>query len=275
MVEALRCSEGSLSRSADHIVVTTASLAGEVRDAAGKEFEGEIDVVPNYVDCDVFRPSDLVEDLEKELTVVSVGRLSAEKNYRELIEAVASLAGVRLEICGTGPDRDALQALATELQVELLLPGRVPQSSVAELLRRAVVYVQCSLSEGHPKGVLEAMASGLAVVVPRRPGFADCIEDGHTGLVYEGGSSGLRRCIVQLMENPELRRTLGWNARKWALARVDLGRVAELEYQAMEVAATKTRRTRRGERWTRDRKILSQLRWTFRRSFSLARKASS
>ena len=98
--------------------------------------------------------------------ILSVGRLSEQKNHGLLLRAAARLRDRpwRLRICGTGPDGDSLRALADELGIgsRLELPGFIADP-VPEYLS-ATVMVLSSRWEGLPATLLEAIACGCPVL---------------------------------------------------------------------------------------------------------------
>ena len=72
------------------------------------------------------------------------------------------------------------------------------------------IFVLPSLMEGMPLVLLEAMASGLAVVTTESSGMTDLVEDSHDGLlVIPGDAESLAAAIVRLCRDPQLRQVLG------------------------------------------------------------------
>jgi glycosyltransferase involved in cell wall biosynthesis len=112
--------------------------------------------------------------------ILSIGRLSQQKNHALLLRAAARLGDQpwRLRICGTGPEEDALRALADELGIgdRLELPGFV-SDPVSEYLE-ATVMALSSAWEGLPATVLEAIACGCPVVsTASSPGLVDLLRE--------------------------------------------------------------------------------------------------
>jgi glycosyltransferase involved in cell wall biosynthesis len=104
------------------------------------------------------------------LHLVTVGRLSEEKNIQAIIQA---LPGIRihhpevvLEIAGEGDYRPVLEKLVVDLglQEQVVFHGNVSHEAVLAILSRSHLFVFPSLREGFPKAVLEAMACGLPVI---------------------------------------------------------------------------------------------------------------
>ncbi|MEM8883289.1 MAG: glycosyltransferase [Planctomycetota bacterium] len=159
-------------------------------------------VVPNGVDADLFRPverdvarSDLGIDADTPL-IVSVGRLSREKGYELIFDAMARLDGsggprTHLAIVGKrGKDRayeDELevQARALGLQDRVHLPGPAPQADLSKWFSAADVSCLASTREGWPNVILESLASGCPVVAARVGGVPEVLTDPAVGLVFD------------------------------------------------------------------------------------------
>ncbi|HEV2620737.1 MAG TPA: glycosyltransferase [Frateuria sp.] len=145
--------------------------------------------------------------------VLSIGRLSAQKAYDRLIRIHASLrnkgAPHHLVILGEGPERVRLQALAAALRVSdsIFLPGHV--SNPQPWLSAATVFALCSLYEGLPLVLIEALQAGLPVAAMACPaGPREILDDGETGiLVPADDETALESAITRLLTNPALRAT--------------------------------------------------------------------
>ena len=126
------------------------------------------------------------------LTVVAVGRLSAQKAYPRLIRAVERIReelDVRLIILGEGEERANLEAMvrAAQLSEVVDLPGFV--ANPFPFMRRASAYVLSSDWEGFPFVLVEASRAGAAVVATDCPfGPDEIIEHGKSGLLVPPGS---------------------------------------------------------------------------------------
>lgn len=115
-------------------------------------------------------------------SVISVGRLSREKDHATLIRAFARVAAadpeVRLVILGDGPMRYELEALVTELGLEerISLPGFMDNPFA--WMSRARLFVLSSRFEGFGNVIIEALAAGCPVVSTDCPGGPRMILDG-------------------------------------------------------------------------------------------------
>ncbi|MFB3853287.1 MAG: glycosyltransferase family 4 protein [Vicinamibacterales bacterium] len=108
--------------------------------------------------------------------LVNVKRLHPLGGQRHLIEALpavrACVPGTQLVICGTGPLREELEAVARKAKVEeaVRFTGLVDNSAVALHDQAADVFVLPSLLEACPTVALEALACGTPVVSTDNPG---------------------------------------------------------------------------------------------------------
>ncbi len=163
-----------------------------------------IDILPNGVDAVRFAPG----TARSPFSLLFVGRLIERKSVHHLIEAVAQLskgqAGVRLIVAGDGPERMRLQALAErrglEAGVEFL--GHLPKDRLAEVYRDASVLVVPSETEALGNVVLEAMASGLAVITTRT-GASELI-DGNGQVIEAPSPASICAAVERYLSDPEL-----------------------------------------------------------------------
>ena len=175
--------------------------------------DAKMHLIPNAVDCARFACTRGNAPLVR---VVFVGRHVKVKGIDVLLRAWALVRRpdcVRLVLAGNGPERSALQALAHALGLDEVVefPGNV--DDVPGLLAEAGLYVQASHQEGLPNAVLEAMASGLAVVATRVSGHEDVVEHGRTGfLVPPNDPASLAQAMQVLLDDSELRLRMGATA---------------------------------------------------------------
>jgi len=190
-------------------------------------------IVPNGVSEEFLRP--LPDDGGRlraslgiqpgEHVVGLVSSLVAHEGIGTLLEAVKILGdrGVRTRalIVGDGPERSALQRQAAALGLDAIFPGRVPMSQVRQYHAVLDVFVVprtpdrvCQLVT--PLKPVEAMASGLPLVVSAVKALSEIVNDKVTGMLSAPLDSGaLAACLQTLLEDPQLRAKLGANAREW------------------------------------------------------------
>ena len=193
----------------DRIVCTTGWAAAEftrlgIRDVAR---------VPLGVDLDWFSPARHDPALRRrwaapgDVLLVHCGRLSAEKQPRQSLAALAALraAGVPavLAVAGGGPLRPALQAEAAERALPVRFLGHLrDRAELAALLATADVAIAPGPIETFGLAALEALASGTPVVVSAASALPEVI--GPAGLTgVDGPSYG--RAIMSLLSRPDRR----------------------------------------------------------------------
>ncbi len=117
--------------------------------------------------------------------LLSLGRLDQQKNYLELIRAVALLLqegySLDLTIAGNGIEQAATEDLVRDLKLvdRVHLPGFIHDpAKLAELRRQSHIYIQPSRFEGFPLAVAEAMAAGMVVIASDVGGIRTYCTDG-------------------------------------------------------------------------------------------------
>jgi glycosyltransferase involved in cell wall biosynthesis len=189
-------------------------------------------IVPNGVSEDFLRPLPDGSALRASLgirpdehVVGLVSSLVAHEGIGTLLEAVKILndRGVKTRalIVGDGPERTALQRQAADLGLDAIFTGRVPSARVRDYHAVLDVFVVprtpdrvCQLVT--PLKPVEAMASGLPVVVSAVNALSEIISDKETGLTFPPLDAGaLADQLQQVLDRRELRRKLGASARDW------------------------------------------------------------
>ncbi|HEU4542698.1 MAG TPA: glycosyltransferase family 4 protein [Jiangellaceae bacterium] len=204
---------------------------------------GRVHVIPNGRSAAAFAPADFRkrDAARKQLglpatadLVAAVGALSPEKRVNDAIAAVATLLDVALVVAGDGPERSALEALARRVA-----PGRVHflgATEGAETVLAAVdALVLSSASEGVPGVLIEAGLSGLPVVATDVGWVRDVVVPGHTGLLVPPKrpdllASALRSALTQ-------REALGNAAREHCRATFDMKTVTDKWQRVLESVA--------------------------------------
>lgn len=146
--------------------------------------------------------------------LLTVGRLVRKKGFDLLVEAMSMLTHpARLTIVGDGPERGALQrqieSLGMSQRIDLV--GAKTNNEVRKLMQQAEAFVlPCRVAEdgdrdGIPVVLMEAMASGLAVISGDLPTIRELVEHDRSGLMVEPGDvPGLAHAIDRLSGNSVL-----------------------------------------------------------------------
>ncbi len=171
--------------------------------------------IPNASPLPGVGPSDGAAPL-----VIAGGRLIPVKRYGLLVDAFATVAaahpGWKLRIYGRGPKHAALRARIDELGLSdhVFLMGPTP--SLATEWAKGAIAAVTSREESFGMTIVEAMQCGTPVVATDCPhGPAEIIRDGEDGLlVRSGDSAAVARGLIRLIEDTDLRRSMGAAARR-------------------------------------------------------------
>ncbi|WP_055045631.1 glycosyltransferase family 4 protein [Devosia sp. A16] len=174
--------------------------------------------------------------------ILFLGRIGDLKGVPQLGEALnrmRHLEGWRATIAGDG-HVEAARAKAAEygLAERVDLPGWVDGQRVAELIASADILVLPSFTENLPLSIIEAMASGLAVVATPVGAVPDIVRDGETGLLVPAGDvEALTAALTRLAEDKPLRERLGAAALQLHRERLDLAPYARAVADVWSAAA--------------------------------------
>lgn len=205
--------------SADAVTGVTASVLPSELMNAGERDGRIVRVVPNGI---VVGPEPLPVPAGPPV-LLAVGRLVDAKGLDVAIRGFARSGACRhdaeLRIVGDGPERDALERLATSLGVDVAFTGALAPAAVAEQYAQASLVVMPSRREGQPLVAMEAAAAGRPVLGSRIPGIADVVVDGSTGvLVRVDDPDAFARALDSLLAAENCLQRMGTAARRRAVA---------------------------------------------------------
>jgi 1,2-diacylglycerol 3-alpha-glucosyltransferase len=208
-------------------VATAPSIAA--RDAlvnrARKPFRRPVEVVPNGIDVDRFRPGIRVPDwrarcgLPSDPLVTYLGRLTVDKGVHRFLDALEQTlarSDVVAVVGGAGPEEAAVReriAREPRLAARVRYVGPVAEEEKPALLSQSDLFVLPSTSDTSSIALLEAMASGAMVLAPASGGASEVVEDGVTGRrvpVLEPGA--LAAALTDLLDRPDERRRVARQA---------------------------------------------------------------
>ena len=128
----------------------------------------------------------LIKNHEKEKdTFLYIGRLSYEKNLQNIFKAIKKTDS-KLSVIGSGLEEFNLKKLAKDLNIKVNFLGTIDNSRLNNVLNDHKFFILCSLSEGLPKSLLEAKASGRICIGSDVPGIKELIKDETTGFLSQG-----------------------------------------------------------------------------------------
>jgi len=186
----------------------------------------EIDVVHVGVDCKLFKPIVVPENLvgfgNEDLRILTVARYHRYKGLNYLITAMKDVVreiNAKLYLLGRGEEELKLKKLARDLGVYKyveFITTPIPNEIMPHVYSSCDIYVQPSIIEPYGIAVLEAMACGKPVVGTNVGGMLDTIEHGKTGFrAKPANPEELANFIIRLSDD-KLRKKMGNNARKRA-----------------------------------------------------------
>lgn len=224
---AFRYAERALTARASRVIAISEALRRFCVEQVGLP-AAKVAVVPYGLD-DLPRawaenpPFDLGEPL-----LLAVCRLEEQKGLDTALRALVGVPDATLLVLGEGPQRPALQRLASSLGIRdrVLLPGRV--GDVASLYRQADLLVHPARWEGFGLAMLEAMLAGKAVVAARAGSAPELVEDGRTGvLVPVDDAEGMTVAVNELLADPARAAELGRAGLERAWRQFSVARMAE------------------------------------------------
>ncbi len=209
-------------RRSDHVLVPTEKIAREMSDLRGDD---RVTVWSRGVDRELFSPKRRDLDWRRkqgrkddDVVVLFFGRLVVEKGVEDFIQIVRQVQAQGIQAkplaVGAGPAEKAFAALP-----DALLTGHLDGAELARAIASADILIHCSNTEAFGNVVLEAMASGLAIVSSDSDSSKALIADGRDGLLCPAGDVGcLAREVSALATARDRRRDLGKAARSASAA---------------------------------------------------------
>ncbi len=141
--------------------------------------------------------------------IISVGRLTKEKNWRTLLQACSITFKQHPEWClkiiGGGPEKEDLIEYCEELQISARVEflGKIPFSEVPRYLYAADCFGFASITETQGLVTLEALAAGLPVVAVNATGTSDIVRDGVEGFITDNENTALANGLNKLISNAD------------------------------------------------------------------------
>lgn len=183
------------------------------------------------IDLDAYRP--VVPTADAPLVILP-GRLLREKGVGEFVEAARRLQkrGIKARFALVGRPDPANPASVGQFEIDAWVSDGVVefwgwQEDMPSVFAQAQVVCLPSYHEGLPKSLLEAAASGCAIVASDIPGCQEIVRPGMTGwLVPAHDAEALAQALQQAIEQPELRKQYGAAARALIATSFSMRRIA-------------------------------------------------
>jgi len=203
---------GEYIKHCQHIVVPSTGMKDILVDEYG--LTGGYSVIPTGIDLTPYQHLDgkatrAQLGWEDKKIIISVGRLTQEKNWRTLIAACAKAfkdqPELWLAIIGEGPEHEDLAQFAQELGIATRVQflGKIPFSHIPQYLTAADCFAFASITETQGLVTMEAIAAGLPVVAVAATGTSDIVRDGIEGFVTANDSTALSMALKTMLANSE------------------------------------------------------------------------
>ena len=231
--------ERLLARLSDVIIAISPAIERELRDDFRIGKAAQYRVVPLGFDLGEFAAID--EDartaarrrlsVPTDAEVVStVGRLTAIKQHRLFLDAIAEAARTRPRllalIAGDGELRRDLEDYARQRAIADRVCFLGWRRDLSTIYGATDVFLLTSRNEGTPVALIEAMASGVPGVSTDVGGVKDVIDSGDVGArVPDRDAAGLAASLVRYLDDPELLRRTGLRARARVVERYSLDKL--------------------------------------------------
>ena len=200
------------------------AISNYLRDRTMREFEIKrpIEVIPNFVNCDLYKRSDDASLRAKwapngEPILMHLSNFRPVKRITDAVEIFACVREkmpAKLIMMGDGPDRGAAEYIARKKKIhkDVLFLGK--QDRVQEKLGLADLFLLPSDLESFGLAALEAMACEVPVVATRVGGLPEVVTDGVDGyLVAPRDVEAAAKCALDILTRPDRGRAMGQQAR--------------------------------------------------------------
>jgi N-acetyl-alpha-D-glucosaminyl L-malate synthase BshA len=233
------------------------SISQYLKDKTLEEFQvkNHIQVIPNFVNCDVYKPFADRETRETarerhaapgERILLHLSNFRPVKRVTDVVKVFAKVAeqiSARLLLVGDGPDRSSAEWLAHNLGIQDRVSFLGKQESVNELLPVADLMIMPSELESFGLAALEAMACKVPTIATSVGGVPELIEDGVTGRLFPvGDTDSMAKAAIDLLANPEKLEAMAKAGRASAQARYCASRIIPLYEKYYEEVLARTNR---------------------------------
>jgi len=214
-------------RSADKVIaVSKETMTHTIQAGANPD---NVTVINNGVDIDRFTPLDNnISPISQRLgistankVILTIGTLHPRKGidvlYRAMPEIQKCIPGIKLVVIGDGPQKEELNLLAGELQIEenVFMLGSIPNTEVPNFIHACDVFVIPSRREPFGIVAIEAMACGKPVIGSRVGGLHEIIEHRRTGILVDPqNEKQLAESIIEVVKDDDYACDLGKMARR-------------------------------------------------------------
>ncbi|MGD8373708.1 MAG: glycosyltransferase family 4 protein [Candidatus Woesebacteria bacterium] len=226
---------------ADEVTVVSSENKKEFMRTYNMTSSKNIKIIANGVNPGNFTPGKprldqkFLDQLAGKTALLYVGVFRARKRVFNLLFALQKVvkinSNVVLVLVGGGRDYEAdILKLIDDLGLKkhVIFVGKVPNTEVVNYLRVCDVFCTLSSYEGMPIAILEAMASGKAILTSKASGMIDLIDDGKDGYLTDVDNiDQIAQKMQLLVDNPKKTKQMGEQARKKILQSYNWNDIAD------------------------------------------------
>jgi len=178
------------------------------------EYDKSSVVIPNVLDKELFFQDNLLKANDNPHFIVT-RNLEAIYDVATTVRAFALIVkefpSATLSIAGTGPEKQALTALITSLQLSesVNFTGRLEPKEMAKLYQQADVMLNASMVDNTPNSIIEALACGTPVVSTDAGGIPKLVKDQHDALLVNiADHQKMAEAALDILKKTTLQQTL-------------------------------------------------------------------
>jgi len=212
---------------ADHVILLTQEYRHELLSLFCNVGGKRARVIGNALDLRLYYPSSYSSARSRRIRLGMVSRFTPIKDHKTLLQAIALLPtelqiNMDLLLAGQGGEKEALDNLCAELNIQGVVHfvGLLNEAEIARFLRSLDLYVHATLGETMSNSLMQAMATGLAIVASDVPGVSNMFVHNQTArLVPPNQPEQWAQALCDLISDKDSRRKLGQAARLEAESR--------------------------------------------------------
>ncbi len=210
--------------------VTAVSRFLKEKTITNYEIQKNIEVIPNFVDTEIFKPSDCC-GFRKHIAPNNEKVLVHTSNFRQvkrvpdtlkIFAKVLQEIPAKLVLVGDGPDRSECERLCRQLGICDNVRFLGKQDGLVEILNASDIFLIPSQSESFGLAALEAMACGLPVISSSVGGLPELVRHNETGYIAEiGDIDRMAKYTIDLLTNDRKYKLFSNNARERTVSLFD------------------------------------------------------
>lgn len=190
----------------------------------------KVEVIPHGFDYTSFNPK------KKENKILLVSRLFERKGFQYFLDAIRELdIDYEINVIGDGPYKETLIKKAQDVKAKVNFLGWMDNTSpeYRDLYERSSIFVFPSSQESFGVVLQEAMSAKMAIISSNIAGCAEAVGDAAL-FVRPRNSENIKKALLNLINNGELRKELGKKARKRVEEKFSWGDIAQNYYKTYE-----------------------------------------